>query len=113
MADINPDRAYQIPDYVWVQIEPLLPSEIPKPRGGRPRIDQRKAMEAILYIFREGCKWTSLPRSMGSAGAVRRRFREWQEAGVFQRMWQAGILTYGEMRRMVWYGRKWRMPSKR
>jgi transposase len=71
------------------------------------------AMEAILHIFRSGCKWESLPRSMGSSGAVRRRFREWQKAGVFQRMWQAGLLTYDEMREMVWYDKEWRMPPKR
>jgi transposase len=44
---------------------------------------------------------------------VRRRFREWQSAGVFQRMWQAGLLTYDEMRAMVWYGKRWKMPSNR
>ena len=106
------DETYQIPDSLWEEIRPLLPPELPKPRGGRPRIDQRKAMEAILYIFRNGCMWESLPRSMGSPGAVRRRFQEWQKAGVFQRMWQADLLTYDEMREMVWHGKEWRMPSK-
>ena len=113
MESTNPGEMYRIPDSLWAQIKPLLPSEPPKCSGGHPRIDQRKAMDAILCIFRFGCKWRSLPRDLGSPGAVRRRFREWQEAGVFQRMWQAGILTYDEMREMVWYGRKWRMPSKR
>ena len=106
------DETYQIPDSLWEEIRPLLPPELPKPRGGRPRIDQRKAMEAILYIFHNGCKWKAFPRSMGSPGAVRRRFREWQKAGVFQRMWQAGLLEYHEMRQMVWHGKEWRMPSK-
>jgi putative transposase len=105
-------ETYPIPDALWAQIKPLLPKELPKSRGGRPRIDQRKAMEAILYIFRRGCKWASLPRSMGSAKAVRRRLREWQKAGVFQRMWQAGLLEYDEMREMVWYGKRWKMPPK-
>jgi len=112
MADTNPSKVYQIPDSLWAQIKPLLPPELPKPRGGRPQIDQRRAMAAILYIFRKGCKWTSLPRNMGSPKAVRRRFREWQEAGVFQRMWQAGLLTYDEMQEMVWHGKNWRMPRK-
>ncbi len=113
MADKGKDARYGIPDELWERIQPLLPPEIPKPRGGRPRIDARKAMEAILHIFRSACMWQSLPHSLGSPSAVRRRFREWQKAGVFQRMWQAGLLTYDEMRKMVWYGKKWRMPPKR
>jgi putative transposase len=113
MADTNPDKVYQIPDSLWEQIKPLLPTELPNPRGGRPQIDQRRAMEAILYIFRKGCKWTSLPHSMGPPGAARRRFREWQKAGVFQRMWQTELLTYDEMREMVWYGKKWGIPGKK
>jgi putative transposase len=111
MADKGMDARYRIQDELWERIQPLLPPELPKPRGGRPRIDPRKAMEAILHIFRNGCMWGSLPRSMGSPGAVRRRFREWQKAGVFQRMWQAGLLEYDEMRKMVWYGKKWRIPT--
>jgi putative transposase len=113
MADKGTDARYRIPDALWERIQLLLPPEPTKPRGGRPRIDQRKAMEAILYIFRNGCMWQSLPRNMGSPKAIRRRFREWQKAGVFQRMWQADLLTYDEMREMVWYGKEWRMPPKR
>ena len=112
MADKGTDARYRIPDELWERIQPLLPPELPKPGGGRPRIDARKAMEAILHIFRNGCMWGSLPRSMRSPKAVRRRFREWQKAVVFQRMWQAGLLEYDEMRQMVWYGKEWRMPSK-
>jgi putative transposase len=113
MADKDMDAHYGIPDQLWEGIQPLLPPELPKPGTGRPWIDQRKAMEAILYIFRNGCMWGSLPHSLGSPKALRRRFREWQKAGVFQRMWQAGLLTYDEMREMVWYGKDWRMPPKR
>ncbi len=113
MADKGMDARYRIPDELWERIHPLLPPELPKPGGGHPRIDQRKAMEAILHIFRNGCMWRSLPRCMGSPSTVRRRFREWQKAGVFQRMWQAGLLTYDEMREMVWHGKEWGMPPKR
>lgn len=98
-------EAYRIPDALWEQIEPLLPPEPPKPKGGRPRMDNRKAMEAILYMLRSGCKWKEIPRSLGAPSTVRRRFREWQELGVFQRMWRAGLLTYDEMRALVWHGK--------
>ena len=100
------DDTYGISDSLWEQIEPLLPPEPPKPKGGRPRMDNRKAMEAILYMLRSGCKWKEIPRSLGAPSTVRRRFREWQELGVFQRMWRADLLTYDEMRVLVWYGNR-------
>ena len=105
MAESSGDT-YGISDSLWEQIEPLLPPEPPKPKGGRPRMDDRKAMEAILYMLRSGCKWGGIPRSLGAPSTVRRRFREWQELGVFQRMWRAGILNYDELRTLVWHGKR-------
>ena len=102
MADM--DESYRIPDTVWEQIEPLLPPELPRLRGGRPRMDNRKAMEAIFYVFRNGCKWNALPRCLGASSTVYRRFQEWRKSGLFQRMWRIGLLTYDELETMVWYG---------
>ena len=113
MASVDVNQSYQIPDELWKKIEPLLPPEVSRSRGGRPRMDNRRAMEAILYVFQTNCKWKKLPRNLGAPSTVYSRFREWREAGVFQRMWQAGLLTYDEMREMVWYGKEWRMPPKR
>ena len=53
------DSSYEIPDELWNQIFPLL---VHKPKrkkktGRRPRIDDRKAMNAIFYIARTGCQW--------------------------------------------------------
>ena len=98
MADNDVNGSYRISDELWEQIEPLLPPELPKPRGGRPRMDDRKAMEAIFYVFRAGWNWKGLPRSLGASSTVRKRFRGWQKAGLFQRMWRAGLLTYDELR---------------
>ncbi|MBM3241433.1 transposase [Candidatus Poribacteria bacterium] len=105
MANQEVNESYRIPDSLWEQIEPLLPPELPRLRGGRPRIDNRKAMEAILYAFRAGCQWNALPRRLGAPSTLRKRFGEWRKAGVFQRMWRAGLLTYEEMRAMVWHGK--------
>ena len=105
MSNRDMNKAYRISDSLWEQMEPLLPPELPRLRGGRPRMDNRKAMEAILYVFRIGYKWSALPRSLGAPSTVRKRFQEWREAGVFQRMWKAGLLNYEELRAMVWYGK--------
>jgi len=106
MSDDNVNGTYRISDALWEQIEPLLPPGLPKPRTGRPRMDDRKAMEAILYVLRTNCAWKALPRSLGAKSTVHDRFQEWLKAGVFQRMWQAGVLTYDELRTLVWRGKR-------
>lgn len=99
-----PDVAleYQIPDELWERIEPLLPPPKPKKKSGRPRMDDRQAMTAIFYVLRTGCQWKALPRSLGAASTVHDRFQEWLEAGVFERLWQAGLSEYDEKVGIDW-----------
>lgn len=106
MVDKDTYGSYRIPDALWEQIEPLLPPEIPKSKGGRPRMDNRKAMEAVLYLLHNDFGWKAVPRSLGAPSTVRKRFQEWQKYGVFQRMWRADILTYDELRTLVWHGKR-------
>src|SRR5271166_6527103 len=50
-----------ITDAQWALIEPHIPPVYP---GGRPRkTDVRDVLDAILYILRTGCPWTSHPRA--------------------------------------------------
>ena len=67
-----------------------------RPKGGRPPMDDRKAMTAILYVLRTGCQWRALPRSLGAGTTVHDRFQQWVQAGVFKTMWKAGLLDLGE-----------------
>jgi putative transposase len=93
---------YQISDALCERIKPLLPPPKPKKKPGRPRMDDRKAMTAIFYVLRTGCQWKALPRSLGAASTVHDRFQEWREAGVFERMWQAGVMEYDEVKGLDW-----------
>ncbi len=88
----NADPEYQMPDCIWQRIAPLLPAPKTKKKPGRPRMEDRKAMTAILYVFQTGCQWKSLPRSLGAGSTVHDRFQEWRKAGVFERMEQAGLM---------------------
>jgi transposase len=77
-------------DGLWKLIEPLLPP--PKPRRkrypGRKPIDNRKVLTGILFVLRTGIPWSYLPKEMGCGSGVTcwRRLREWQEAGVWQKV---------------------------
>ncbi len=85
---------WRVPEELWERIEPLLPKERPHPKGGRPWMPARKAMDAIFYVLRTGCQWKALPRSVGAGSTVHDRFQAWREAGVFRKLWQAGLIEF-------------------
>jgi hypothetical protein len=54
----------------WTAIAALLPRPA---RMGRPRADDRRTLEAILYQRRTGCAWASLPAVYGDGATAHRR----------------------------------------
>jgi putative transposase len=97
---VGPD--YQLPDALWAQMVRVLPPPKAKQKDGRPRMDDRQAMTAILYVLRTGCQGKALPRSLGAASTVHDRFQEWRAARVFERLWQAGLVTYEILKGLEW-----------
>ena len=90
-GEINSD--YLPSDELWLATLPLLPEPKCKPGGrGRPREDDHRIFCAIFYILPTGIQWKALPRSLGAASTVHRRFQQWVSAGVFHILWQRGLL---------------------
>ena len=77
-----------LPDDLWNLVEPLLPPEPSKARGGRPRIPAKRVLTGVLFVLRSGIPWEMLPQEMGCGSGMTcwRRLREWQAAGVWQRL---------------------------
>lgn len=77
-----------VPDRLWQEIEPLLPPQRPKPRGGRPRVPDRACLTGILYVLRTGMPWRFVPAELGCGSGVTcwRRLRQWTQAGVWWRI---------------------------
>ncbi len=46
-------------------------------------------MEAVLWIVRTGSPWRDLPALFGNWNTVFRRFRDWREADVFKKIFDA------------------------
>ena len=93
-----------VPDELWGAVEPLLPPEPPKPKGGRPRIPDRAALTGILFVLKTGIPWEWLPRELGCGSGVTcwRRLRDWQRAGVWHRLHTALLDRLGEADRVDW-----------
>jgi transposase len=79
-----------IEDELWELIEPLLPAAKPRRRKnpGRMPVSDRAALTGILFVLRSGIPWNMLPLEMGcgSGATCWRRLRDWQKAGVWDRL---------------------------
>lgn len=98
MGLVAKDDGWRIPDWLWAQIEPLLPPRPLHPLGcHRPRVPDRDAMNAILFVARTGCTWNSLnATAICHSSSAHRRFQEWTAAGVFEELWRQGLVVYDE-----------------
>ncbi|HJS96453.1 MAG TPA: IS5 family transposase [Solirubrobacteraceae bacterium] len=70
-------------------MEPLLPLVERRYRyPGRRRLDDRACLNGILFVLHTGIAWRDLPQELGYGSGVTcwRRLREWQQAGVWERL---------------------------
>ena len=97
-------RDWRIPDALWERTEPLLSTRKPHPLGcHRPRVDDRKAMDAILFVPRTGCQWNALNETkIWSSSSAHRRFQERVEADVFVALWEQGLVEYDALQGIDW-----------
>ena len=76
-------------DALWGRVEPLLPRKERRFRyPGRRRLDDRAALQGILFVLHTGIAWRHLPLELGfgSGATCYRRLDEWQKAGVWERL---------------------------
>jgi transposase len=84
----------ELAERLWQRVRPLLPPEPPRPKGGRPRADDRLCFLGVVFVLRSGCRWQDLPDCFPSAPTCWRRHRDWTQAGVWEKVWG---LVLGEL----------------
>jgi transposase len=67
-------------DEQWERVAPLLPGKVGDP--GRSGGDNRRFLEAVLWIARTGSPWRDLHAEFGKWNSVFKRFRRWAVKGV-------------------------------
>ena len=75
-------------DEQWAAIQPLLPPPSPASRG-RPPLDPRYVLDAILWKYRTASPWYDLPPGFPSWQTCYRRFHHWQRQGLLNAIFTA------------------------
>jgi len=78
---------FVLTDAHWARMEPHCLGKLTDP--GRNGSNYRLFLEAVLWIVRTGNPWRDLPAMFGNWNTAFRRFRDWREADVFKRIFDA------------------------
>src|SRR5262249_20113160 len=63
----------------------------------------RQCADAIFYVLRTGCQWAALDATdLCPHSTAHDRFQEWVAAGVFLKLWQAGVGQFDELQGIDW-----------
>ncbi len=99
------EQQWMVEDRLWELLQPLIPPRPPaRGPGGRPRIDDRAALAGILFVLDTGCRWRDLPEELGygSGHTAWRRLREWQNAGIWDRLHQLVLNELSDAEMLDW-----------
>jgi transposase len=78
---------FVLTDAQWAKMDPHCLGKPSDP--GRSGRNNRLFMEAVLWIVRTGSPWRDLPALFGNWSTTYRRFKDWREADVFKRIFDA------------------------
>jgi transposase len=71
-------------DDQWERLAPLMPGGTRGKRG--PRADNRRFLNALLWMARSGGRWHDLPSELGNHQTVKRRYYRWIATGRLDRL---------------------------
>lgn len=78
---------FALSDAQWAKMEPCCLGKPGDP--GRSGCDNRRFVEAVLWIVRTGSPWRDLPAHFGNWSTAFTRFRDWVRADVWARLFEA------------------------
>jgi transposase len=88
---------YDLTDFEWSIIEPLLPMDR---RGPKPQ-NNRQIINGMFYILRTGSPWRDLPERYGPYTTVYNRFNRWRKAGIWDRLMDAIVKAHDGKVQMI------------
>jgi transposase len=94
---------WTISDELWDIIAPILAEVAPPKQTGRPRVDARRTLDALLFRMRSG--WSMEPTARALPGVIRsvhRTFQRWVRLGLFERLWATLVQACEELGGVDW-----------
>jgi transposase len=82
-------KPWEVSDRAWARIKPVLPERRRRFRHpGRKPLDDRLVLQGILFVLQTGIGWEHPPQELGFGCGMTawRRLRDWQQAGVWERL---------------------------
>ncbi len=91
---------------LWQHLQPLIPALTASAKGG-PRsrtVSDEAALNGILFVLHTGIPWEDLPQSLGWGSGMTcwRRLRDWNAAGVWDKLHQAMLVRLREHDQIDW-----------
>lgn len=74
-------------DDQWERLVEFVPGGRKGRRG--PRSNNRRFVDALLWMARSGARWRDLPEHFGPYQTVKRRYYRWIENGTIERIFSA------------------------
>ena len=93
---------WRVDDALWAQAEKVLEEHDPPARFGPGRIDQRRALDGVIYRMRSGVQWNRLPAEFGDDASVHRTFQRWVRRGVIGKLWALLVAECGDLGGVEW-----------
>ncbi|WHP69372.1 IS5 family transposase [Phaeobacter inhibens] len=72
---------FWLTDEQMVRLRPYFPKS-----HGKPRVDDRRVLSGIIFINRNGLRWSDAPREYGPPKTLYNRWKRWSDKGVFARI---------------------------
>jgi predicted DNA-binding transcriptional regulator YafY/transposase len=83
----------EITEEQWSLIKDLLPQ---KAYTGRPKVDERKTLDGIIWVLKNNTNWAYVPQKYGAPSTCHAKFLLWKKNGVWDKIRQ--ILNNGNVR---------------
>lgn len=95
---------HQIPSKLWQKLKKYLPKAAQREGPGRPRVNDRDAINGIWYVLWTGCQWKAVEREWFhvSSSTLHERFQTWRKLGIFDKLFKIMVRYYGRERRIGW-----------
>jgi transposase len=79
--------SWEVDDDLWAALQPLLVIDKPRKKPGRPRANDRRIFNGLIWLARTGAQWATLPRPFGPTSTAHDRFQEWVLHGCLAAAW--------------------------